>query len=258
MPVQNYSSGMKVRLGFAVAAQMEPDVLIIDQVLAVGDVGFRLKCFKVIDTILPNTAIIFVSHNMSMVSRICSNILLMDGGKEKFLGSDISKGIDLYYSRFMQGEDKVVFDDGSLEMEKIELLQAPLNEKNIPILNWQDDFVLYLKFKIKKPLDSVPMFKIVIYDKEQRPVAMLEPNAKEAAMGILGNSLEFTVRHPKIQLSKGLYSVNMNIFKDKSINAIYGINQSLFFQMTHKDDYYHPFLLASSYEDHKQLKSKPE
>lgn len=251
MPVQNYSSGMKVRLGFAVAAQMEPDVLIIDEVLAVGDVGFRLKCFKVIDNILPNTAIIFVSHNMSMVSRICSNILLMDGGKEKFLGSDTSKGIDLYYSRFSQSEDKVVFDDGSLALEHIELLGTSLNDKQIPVLDWQDDFVLYMKFSVKKPLESVPMFKIVIYDKEQRPVAMLEPNAKDAAMTIVGNTLEFTVRHSKIQLSKGLYSINMNIFKDKSINAIYGINQSIFFQMTHKVDYYHPFLLSSSYHNYK-------
>ena len=69
MPVQNYSSGMKVRLGFAVAAQMEPDVLIIDEVLAVGDLGFVLKCFKKIDAILPNTAVIFVSHSMPMISR---------------------------------------------------------------------------------------------------------------------------------------------------------------------------------------------
>ena len=80
MPVRNYSSGMKVRLGFAVAAQMEPDVLIIDEVLAVGDLGFVLKCFKTIDAILPNTAIIFVSHSMPMVSRICSQIILMDKG----------------------------------------------------------------------------------------------------------------------------------------------------------------------------------
>lgn len=252
MPVQNYSSGMKVRLGFAVAAQMEPDVLIIDEVLAVGDVGFRLKCFKIIDNILPNTAIIFVSHNMSMVSRICSNILLMDGGKEKFFGPDTSKGIDLYYSRFMQSEDKVVFDDGSLELEKIELLNVPLNEKNIPILNWQDDFVLYMKFRIKKPM-QVPMFKIVIYDKEQRPVAMLEPNPKDAVMSITENILEFTVKHSNIQLSKGAYSINMNIFMDKSINAILGINQALFFQMTHQDDYYHPFLLSTSYQDYKVL-----
>ena len=86
MPVQNYSSGMKVRLGFAVAAQMEPDVLIIDEVLAVGDLGFVLKCFKTIDTILPKTAIVFVSHSMPMVSRICNQIILMEKGYLNFKG----------------------------------------------------------------------------------------------------------------------------------------------------------------------------
>ena len=86
MPVQNYSSGMKVRLGFAVAAQMQPDVLIIDEVLAVGDLGFVLKCFKTIDTILPNTAIVFVSHSMPMVSRICNQVILMERGEAEFQG----------------------------------------------------------------------------------------------------------------------------------------------------------------------------
>ena len=95
MPVQNYSSGMKVRLGFAVAAQMEPDILLIDEVLAVGDLGFKLKCFKTIDEILPNTAIIFVSHAMPMVSRICSGTILMDKGQIKFQGNDVAKGIRL-------------------------------------------------------------------------------------------------------------------------------------------------------------------
>jgi len=104
MPVQNYSSGMKVRLGFAVAAQMKPDVLIIDEVLAVGDLGFVLKCFKTIDTILPETAIIFVSHSMPMVSRICNQIILMEHGKTEFQGGDIGKAIDLYYTRFAQSE----------------------------------------------------------------------------------------------------------------------------------------------------------
>ncbi|HEX9601394.1 MAG TPA: ABC transporter ATP-binding protein, partial [Mariniflexile sp.] len=104
MPVQNYSSGMKVRLGFAVAAQMEPDVLIIDEVLAVGDLGFRMKCFKTIDTILPHTAIIFVSHSMPIVSRVCTQIILMELGKSKYQGDDIAKAIDLYYSRFTNNE----------------------------------------------------------------------------------------------------------------------------------------------------------
>src|SRR5690606_10453471 len=124
MPVQNYSSGMKVRLGFAVAAQMEPDVLIIDEVLAVGDLGFVLKCFKQIDTILPKTDIVFVSHSMPMVSRICTQIILMENGISKFQGEEVSKGIDLYYTRFVENESNVVFDDGSVALEKVQLLDS--------------------------------------------------------------------------------------------------------------------------------------
>jgi lipopolysaccharide transport system ATP-binding protein len=95
MPVQNYSSGMKVRLGFAIAAQMQPDVLIIDEVLAVGDLGFILKCFKQIDKLLPHTAVVFVSHSMPMVARVSNQIMLMEKGTAVFQGKEVSKGINL-------------------------------------------------------------------------------------------------------------------------------------------------------------------
>jgi lipopolysaccharide transport system ATP-binding protein len=80
---------------------------------------------------------------------------------------------------------------------------------------------------------------------------MLEPNPKESKVDIKNNTLEFTVTHKNIELSKGLYSINMNIFKDKSINAMLGINQCIFFQMTHENDYYHPFLLSTAFENHR-------
>ena len=83
MPVQNYSSGMKVRLGFAVAAQMEPDVLIIDEVLAVGDASFKAKCFNVLEKLMKSSAIILVSHSMPQIARVCSNLILLEGGKLK-------------------------------------------------------------------------------------------------------------------------------------------------------------------------------
>ena len=62
MPVQSYSSGMKVRLGFAVAVHLEPDILLLDEILAVGDAGFRAKCYNAISEISHNAAVIFVSH----------------------------------------------------------------------------------------------------------------------------------------------------------------------------------------------------
>ncbi|MCL4144984.1 UNVERIFIED_CONTAM: hypothetical protein GTU68_031669, partial [Idotea baltica] len=85
-PVQNYSSGMKVRLGFSVAAHLEPDLLLIDEVLAVGDVGFRIKCYNKIANLLESAAIILVTHSMPQLSKISNSILLIDKGEILFAG----------------------------------------------------------------------------------------------------------------------------------------------------------------------------
>ncbi|MCH4551249.1 ABC transporter ATP-binding protein [Aestuariibaculum lutulentum] len=127
MPVQNYSSGMKVRLGFAVAAQMEPDVLIIDEVLAVGDVGFRMKCLTRIGELLQNTAVIFVSHAMPQVARIANKILLMDHGKELVGGDEVSEGIQRYYQSF-QNTDKIVGGNGLVKLKSIKILNNESKE----------------------------------------------------------------------------------------------------------------------------------
>jgi lipopolysaccharide transport system ATP-binding protein len=88
MPVRNYSSGMKVRLGFAVAAQMEPDILIIDEVLAVGDLSFRMKCYHYLTNVLSkNVALIVVSHNMVDIMRLCDNVIVLNKGEIEFSGA---------------------------------------------------------------------------------------------------------------------------------------------------------------------------
>lgn len=107
-PVQNYSSGMKVRLGFAVAIQMEPDVLIIDEVLAVGDIGFRFKCLNAIGEIMKDAAVIFVSHTMPQIYRICTEVMLMDHGKNIFHSQEIGQGIEQYFNMFSNGEQQTV------------------------------------------------------------------------------------------------------------------------------------------------------
>ena len=78
---------MKIRLGFSIAAQMEPDVLFIDEVLAVGDVAFRAKCYEKIAQLMNNCCVIFVSHSMPQVSKICTSALLLKKGKLIELGS---------------------------------------------------------------------------------------------------------------------------------------------------------------------------
>ena len=89
-PVKHYSSGMYVRLAFAVAAHLEPEILIIDEVLAVGDAEFQKKCLgKMKDVAETGRTVIFVSHNMAAVEKLCSKCFLLNHGNLEFSGSVI-------------------------------------------------------------------------------------------------------------------------------------------------------------------------
>ena len=94
-PVQSYSSGMQVRLGFAVAAVLEPDVILLDEVLAVGDVYFRTKCYQRISSLLEASAVILVSHNMDQISQICSSAISMYSGCCVYMG-DVGECVKSY------------------------------------------------------------------------------------------------------------------------------------------------------------------
>src|SRR5882672_3562990 len=81
-PVKRYSSGMYVRLAFAVAAHLEPEILIVDEVLAVGDLSFQKKCLgKMGDVVKHGRTVLFVSHNMDAVAGLCSHVLLVEKGR---------------------------------------------------------------------------------------------------------------------------------------------------------------------------------
>lgn len=105
-PVQSYSSGMKVRLGFAIAAHLEPDILLIDEVLAVGDLNFRFKCFEQLKRISPNCCIIIVSHNTTSLERLCNAGLFLSNGVPQGQG-DPASVMDLYHRYLPQGPGTV-------------------------------------------------------------------------------------------------------------------------------------------------------
>ncbi len=94
-PVRTYSSGMQVRLGFAVATALDPTILIVDEVLAVGDQKFRTKCANRIDELKEKCSIILVSHNMEHILRICERVMVLDDGKERYCG-EVKGGVAVY------------------------------------------------------------------------------------------------------------------------------------------------------------------
>jgi lipopolysaccharide transport system ATP-binding protein len=102
-PVKRYSSGMYVRLAFAVAAHLEPDILVVDEVLAVGDLEFQKKCLgRMSDVGREGRTVLFVSHNMGAIAALCSRAILLDGGRviadgptHDVIGTYIGRGMDL-------------------------------------------------------------------------------------------------------------------------------------------------------------------
>jgi lipopolysaccharide transport system ATP-binding protein len=118
MAVQNYSSGMRVRLGFAVAAQMEPDILIIDEVLAVGDVAFRFKCLNRIGELMRTSAVIFVSHAMPQIFRLCDEVIVLNHGAVTFQGRNIAEGVAVYLSLFSRS-DTTVTGSGEVQLKEL-------------------------------------------------------------------------------------------------------------------------------------------
>ncbi|VFQ47302.1 ABC transporter ATP-binding protein [Desulfoluna butyratoxydans] len=101
-PVKRYSSGMYVRLAFAVAAHLEPEILIVDEVLAVGDIQFQEKCIgKMKETTDADRTVIFVSHNLGAIESLCSRVCVLDGGTSLYDG-DVEAGIQTYTSALME------------------------------------------------------------------------------------------------------------------------------------------------------------
>lgn len=107
-PVKRYSSGMYVRLAFAVAAHLEPEILIVDEVLAVGDAQFQKKCLGKMEeaSTKEGRTVLFVSHNMNAIEQLCSSALFLERGKIKHFADDVSLMIRKYM--FCENDDYVI------------------------------------------------------------------------------------------------------------------------------------------------------
>lgn len=127
-PVKFYSSGMKVRLGFSVAAHLEPEILIIDEVLAVGDLAFQNRCLRKMDDVSQSgRTVLFVSHNMAAVEGLCSRCLVLNGGRITFAGNT-AEGVEYYRNAALTGGGQTELQErtdregsGNFRFERIRL-----------------------------------------------------------------------------------------------------------------------------------------
>jgi lipopolysaccharide transport system ATP-binding protein len=157
-PVKRYSSGMYVRLAFAVAAHLEPEILIVDEVLAVGDAQFQKKCLgKMQDVARGGRTVLFVSHNMGTVTSLCSRALWMASGQVHRTGP-VREVVNDYLSKGMAGNYQVVnlselsrptyVHDNRLRLESIEWTT------DVPLQHGEGAQAL-IRFSINSPVEGV-------------------------------------------------------------------------------------------------------
>lgn len=166
-PIKRFSSGMRLRLGFAVAAHLDPDVLIVDEVLAVGDAGFQKKCISTMEDLRSGgRTVLFVSHNMAAVENLCSRGLWIDGGKLRMDGTskEVIKAYLGSYSGAEAGarELEVEGRTGSGEVRFTDI--EPLNPEGMPspIIQSGDALTLRLHFRAEE-LVTHPSFIVRLY-----------------------------------------------------------------------------------------------
>jgi lipopolysaccharide transport system ATP-binding protein len=166
-PVKRYSSGMYVRLAFAVAAHLEPEILIVDEVLAVGDVQFQKKCLgkmREVSTASGRT-VLFVSHNMAVVSELCGRAVLLDGGHIVANGrtDEVVRG---YFARVSTDSstapackaiNREQHDGESGGTERMRLREVRLVENQFPTftVHWKQPIRMELQFEVMQPLRNV-------------------------------------------------------------------------------------------------------
>jgi len=144
-PVQSYSSGMRVRLGFAIAAQLELDILLIDEILAVGDRPFRVKCFNRIAELQATSGTVLVSHSMPHIARVCTSVAVLDHGRLVFIG-DVTKGVRIYDSLGSSNEESFVKTTGGVHFDHISIGKTHIS--------WNDDLPFRVEFTSEVAIDD--------------------------------------------------------------------------------------------------------
>lgn len=216
-PIKRYSSGMFARLGFSVTAHLDPDILIIDEVLSVGDFNFQEKCInKMLEFKNKGVTIIFVSHNLESVKKLCRKTLLLDNGKA--LANDVTdKVIDEYYklnSMKMKGRD----EDEHLRIADIKLFNSR-GESGFSF-NSGEKLFFDMRFEVLRELSEAAFSLfvrlndgVIVFDVGSAKLNKTKYDFKKGKMVNITGEL-------KLNLLKGLYYLGLNIYGRKDDGTI--------------------------------------
>jgi lipopolysaccharide transport system ATP-binding protein len=211
-PVKHYSSGMYVRLAFAVAAHLRSEILIVDEVLAVGDVEFQRKCLgKMRDVATDGRTVLLVSHNMAAVGSLCSRAVMLRGGRVAFVG-DVGEAIAAYSAH----EESLLVGDlrerhdrtGSGDIRAVSISLASPDGSLTRAVRFAQPFDIIVEYEARTPLAHV-LISVSINMLDGTRLATLSSGFRDEAFPVSKGPGTFACRVPALSLRPDTYSIDV-------------------------------------------------
>jgi len=238
-PVKRYSSGMYVRLAFAVAAHLRTEVLIVDEVLAVGDAGFQQRCLgKMEDVSRDGRTVLFVSHQMQAVQTLCTRGIFLDGGNITFEGG-VEDSIDRYMQSFTERSDFELPPERRMGQSGVVLTDASVDK---PCFGVTEGFGVNFGFQRNAEAIEPVYVAGLLMDSQSRPVAHFDSRLVSDWIQDLpiGEVVTGRLEVPGLWLKPGVYRLDMavcgNVIHDRVEGAVtFNVEGSLPYPKTGHD-----------------------
>jgi lipopolysaccharide transport system ATP-binding protein len=219
-PVKRYSSGMYVRLAFAVAAHLEPEILLVDEVLAVGDLSFQKKCIgKMGEVAKDGRTVVFVSHNMAAVKQLCRRGIVMSQGKVS-ADADVGEAVDIYLhdaSKTDEGSRTWDVSSAGHSAYPIKLEMKDTTDRIVTNVGFDDEVILDLTMSVQEPCSFQVGFAAV----NSQHVRIFTANCHPEPVRYEPGTYRFLCRLPKSLLVPDLYRLILDVHRSHRETLFY-------------------------------------
>ncbi len=226
-PVKRYSSGMTVKLGFSIATSMDADILIIDEVLAVGDLAFQRKCFDRMESLINRNGktVLLVSHNLRQIQRLCNRVIVLNKG-QVHIDSPPKEACNIFYDLSNKIVAKNIKKDnrsndtstGEAIIDEINLLDD--NDNPINDIGYSKPFSIQINFTLTSPL-TLPTFGVGIHTTDFLYLATHNSEEQLSIKRLNKGAHSVKCRITGLPLLPGVYSLRLGITDGETARTVY-------------------------------------
>jgi lipopolysaccharide transport system ATP-binding protein len=240
-PIKRYSSGMAVRLGFSIATSVQADILIVDEVLAVGDLAFQRKCFDRMEDMIKRQGktVLIVSHNTRQVERLCSRVILLDHG-HVIADGEPEKVCQLFYERsdakikLLSKADAAARSSNTLVTNDVQLIDISLLDSlgnTTDVIPYKVDIAVRVRVAVKKEL-KVPTFGVGVHTTDFLYLTTHNSESQLTLETLAPGEYEIVCRVRECPLLPGVYALRLGISEGIASRGVFYGENLLHFQVT--------------------------